>query len=81
MCWQVPWHRFLQRDAFTSSTLLVAISIVILDFLADIEYYGVYEPNIIDAMLLLTIFKPLEYVAEGIVDRLITNDKRDSQSY
>ena len=75
MFWQVSWPCFLQRDAFTSANLFMSISTVILDFVADIEYYGVYEPNIIDATLSMFIFKPLEYLAEEIIDRIIAKPK------
>lgn len=52
------------------SSIYLSISIVIFDFLADIEYYGVYEPNIPGAMLSLCIFKPLEYLVEVMIDCL-----------
>jgi hypothetical protein len=44
-------------------------------YLAEIEYYGVYDPKIEDATLMFIIFKPLEYLAEAVADRFATKSK------
>jgi hypothetical protein len=36
-------------------------------YFAEIEYYGVYEPNIEDATLTFIVFKPLEYLLESAI--------------
>jgi hypothetical protein len=43
---------------------------IILAYFTEIEYYGVYEANIVDATLTFIIFKPLEYLLESMIGSL-----------
>jgi hypothetical protein len=56
--------------------LLASTQIVILAYLTEIEYYGVYEANIADATLTFIIFKPLEHLLESMIGSLAINQKK-----
>jgi protein-tyrosine phosphatase len=62
------WLRLLgQRKQFRCSNFLVSMLNTMPAYFAEIEYYGVYEPNIEDATLTFIVFKPLEYLLESAI--------------
>jgi hypothetical protein len=67
------WLRLFRRKKQSQwSNLLASSQIAILAYLVEIEYYGVYEPNIEDATLTFIILKPLEYLLESAIGFLVT---------
>jgi hypothetical protein len=67
------WLRLLRHKKQSQwSNLLASSQNTILAYLVEIEYYGVYEPNIEDATLTFIIFKPLEYLLESAIGFLAT---------
>ena len=62
------WLRLLgRRKQFRCSNFLVSMLNTMPAYFAEIEYYGVYEPNIEDATLTFIVFKPLEYLLESAI--------------
>lgn len=62
--------RLLRRKGRSRSDLLLSTLNIIPIYLAEIDYYGVYEPNIGDATISFIIFKPLEYLIENAIGSL-----------
>ncbi|GEM_PF-1283955 len=70
------WLRLLSRSKqYKWIYFLMSTLNIIPAYLAEIEYYGVYDPKIEDATLMFIIFKPLEYLAEAVADRFATKSK------